>query len=144
MSQALGLGKVVGHIYAFLYFSENPQGLADLQSTLHISKGSASMCVRQLEQWGAVHKVMVEGDRRDYYEANDWFGKILKNMLLEVISKRFADRESFYSGLERELDQTSDAHETSAFIRGRLEHIRQFEEKARKTWGNPLLQRFLQ
>ncbi len=143
LAQALGLGKVVGQIYAFLYFSPQPRGLADLQSALRISKGSASTCVRQLEQWGAVTKVPAKGDRRDYYVANDWFGKVLKNILTEVVSKRFADREPFYDGLERELDAAGGAPDDTVFIRERLEHIRRFEGKARKMWGNPLLQRFL-
>lgn len=142
LAQALGLGRVAGQIYSFLYFSTEPQGLADMQAALHISKGSASMCVRQLEQWGAVTQVWVKGDRRDYYSANNWFGKILKNVLTDVIAKRFSDRESFYTELERDLNEGG-AGEDTAFIRERLAHIMQFEEKAKKMWDNPLLQHFL-
>ncbi len=144
LSQSLGLGRVVGQIYAYLYFSREARGLADMQHSLHISKGAASMCVRQLEQWGAVRKVAVPGDRRDYYQANDWFGKVLKNVLTDVIARRFADRESFYAGLEAilENDGTEDPARTD-FIRDRLAHIRRFEDKSRQMWQNPLLQRFL-
>jgi len=113
-----------------------------MQQALGISKGSASMCVRQLEQWGAVNKVWVKGDRRDYYTANDWFGKVLKNVLTDVIAGRFAGRDAFYDELEQDLATGADAGETE-FIRERLAHIRQFEEKAKKTWGNPFLQHFL-
>lgn len=145
LAQALGLGRVVGQIYAYLYFSESPKGLADMQAELHVSKGSASMCVRQLEQWGAVNKVWVKGDRRDFYAANDWFGKILKNVLTDVIAKRLADRETFYDELEETLDSSvSDDAKETAFIRKRLDHIRRFDRKARDMWNNPLLQRFLQ
>ena len=142
LAQAFGLGRVVGQIYAFLYFSPEPCGLSDMQQALGISKGSVSMCVRQLEQWGAVNKVWVKGDRRDYYTANDWFGKVLKNVLTDVIAGRFAGRDTFYEELEKDLTADSDGAETD-FICGRLAHIRQFEDKAKKTWGNPLLQHFL-
>lgn len=142
LAQAFGLGRVVGQIYAYLYFSPAPCGLADMQKELHISKGSASMCVRQLEQWGAVNKVWVKGDRRDYYASNDWFGKVLKNVLTEVIAGRFADRDAFYAGLEQELD-TDVSSPDVPFIRERLAHIRQFEEKAKRIWSNPFLQHFL-
>lgn len=144
LAQAFGMGRVVGQIYAFLYFSPQPCGLSDMQQALGISKGSASMCVRQLEQWGAVNKVWVKGDRRDYYKANDWFGKVLKNVLTDIIAGRFAGRDAFYDELELEMELTADgdAAETD-FIRERLAHIRQFEDKAKKTWGNPLLQHFL-
>ena len=87
-SQSLGVGRVLGQIYAYLYFSASPRCLADLQNVLGISKGSASICVRQLEQWGAVRKIWVKGDRKDYYEANDWFGQILKNAAPEGVECR--------------------------------------------------------
>jgi DNA-binding transcriptional regulator GbsR (MarR family) len=142
LAQAFGLGRVVGQIYAYLYFSPTPCGLSDMQEALGISKGSASMCVRQLEQWGAVNKVWVKGDRRDYYRANDWFGKVLKNVINDVMAGRFSGRESFYADLESNLGQGDDS-EQEAFIRERLAHIRAFEEKARKMWENPLVQHFL-
>ena len=66
LAQSFGLGRVVGQIYAYLYFSRTSKGLHDMQQDLHISKGSASMCVRQLEQWGAVSKIWIKGDRKDY------------------------------------------------------------------------------
>ena len=141
MAQSFGLGRVVGQIYAYLYFSQEPRGLADMQSDLHISKGSASMCVRQLEQWGAVSKVWVKGDRKDYYEANDWFGKVLKNVLNDMIAKRFAHRDAFYEGIESELAKTTDAD--TRFLQERIAHIREFEAKAEKVWRNPMVKKLL-
>jgi HTH-type transcriptional regulator, glycine betaine synthesis regulator len=142
MAQSFGLGRVVGQIYAYLYFSQEPKGLADMQSDLHISKGSASMCVRQLEAWGAVRKVWVKGDRKDYYEANDWFGKVLKNILNDGISKRFAHREEFYDEVESELTNM-DGDGDCEFLRERIAHIRQFESKAEKVWNNPMVKKLL-
>ena len=142
MAQSFGLGRVVGQIYAYLYFSQEPQGLADMQEALHISKGSASMCVRQLEQWGAVSKVWVKGDRKDYYEANDWFGKVLKNVLNDMLAKRFANRGSFYEQIESELAKL-DGDEDLAFLEERIAHIRQFESKAQKLWDNPMVKKLL-
>ena len=142
LAQALGLGRVVGQIYAYVYFSEKPRGLKDFQTDLDISKGSASMCVRQLEQWDAVRKVQVDGDRRDYYVANPWFGRVLKNVLLDQVNKRFVDREAFYADLHAQLDDDAGGGNDSAFIKERLEHIQTFEDKARKMWNNPLVTHF--
>ena len=142
LAQSFGLGRVVGQIYAYLYFSRNPKGLHDMQQDLHISKGSASMCVRQLEQWGAVSKVWIKGDRKDYYEANDWFGKVLKNVLNDSVAKRFAHRDEFYHEIEDDL-QKLDGHEDALFVKKKVEHLRKFEKKARKVWQNPLVQRLL-
>jgi len=142
LAQSFGLGRVVGQIYAYLYFSQEPKGLGDMQEALHISKGSASMCVRQLEQWGAVSKVWVKGDRKDYYEANDWFGKVLKNILNDAIAKRFAHREEFYQSVAGDLSNMGD-HEDAAFLKERIAHIKAFEGKAEKVWSNPLVKKLL-
>jgi DNA-binding transcriptional regulator GbsR (MarR family) len=142
MAQSFGLGRVVGQIYAYLYFSREPKGLKNMQEDLHISKGSASMCVRQLEQWGAVRKVWVKGDRKDYYEANDWFGKVLKNVLNDSIAKRFAHREEFYNEIEGDMAELSNLDDME-FIKDRVDHLHKFEDKAAKVWQNPLVQRLL-
>ncbi len=142
MAQSFGLGRVVGQIYAYLYFSQEPRGLADMQEDLHISKGSASMCVRQLEQWGAVSKVWVKGDRKDYYEANDWFGKVLKNILNDAIAKRFANRDEFYETIESDLAKL-DGDEDATFLKDRIDHIKQFEAKAQRVWSNPMVRGLL-
>ena len=142
LAQTLGVGRVVGQIYAYLYFSESARGLADMQQDLQISKGSASMCVRQLEQWDAVRKVEKAGDRKDYYVANIWFGRVLKNVLMDQVTKRFVDRDAFYARLQTVLAQEATKGEDCAFVQERLAHIQSFEEKARNMWNNPLVMHF--
>jgi len=52
LTLSLGFGRNLGQIYGHVYFTPDPQSLDDLCDSLGISKGSASMSVRQLEQWG--------------------------------------------------------------------------------------------
>ena len=137
LSQSLGVGRAIGQVYALLYFSPRPLGLADMQESLGISKGSASMTVRQLEQWGAVRKVWVKGDRRDYYEANDWIGQILRNVLVDTIGKRLAQTNSLLAEIPEAGADTDDSD--AAFIRKRLDHLRKFQLRARKVWSHPLV-----
>ena len=144
-SQSLGVGRVLGQIYAFLYFSPGPRSLADMQQALGISKGSASTGVRQLEQWGAVRKIWVRGDRKDYYEANDWFGRILKNAILDTVGTKLAAYASFLdSGDSAMAEMNGGADDGEApFIRERVEHLRKFQRKAQKVWNSPILRQFL-
>jgi len=142
-TQAFGLGRVVGQIYAYAYFSPTPRNLADMQEDLGISKGSASTGVRQLEQWNAVRKVWVKGDRKDYYEANDWFGKILKNVILDTMGKRLYSYTTLLDELEQEMAVLDADDADDAFIKDRIEHLRKFHERADALWNNPLLQRLL-
>ncbi|MCF7855847.1 MAG: hypothetical protein K9N51_13690 [Candidatus Pacebacteria bacterium] len=158
-TQSFGLGRVVGQIYAFLYFSPEPKGLADLQEALGISKGSASMGVRQLEQWDAVRKVWIKGDRKDYYEANDWFGKILKRVLFDTVAQRMSSYTNLLEDAHEQLNGDDENHEPSSakategrpsttnheqtFLKDRVARLQTFHAKAKSAWENPLLQRLL-
>ena len=86
-TQSFGAGRVIGQIFAHLYLCREVQSLDDLTEALGISKGSASMSVRQLEQWGAIRKVWKKGDRKDYYEATEDWGKFMRKAMLDSIAQ---------------------------------------------------------
>jgi DNA-binding transcriptional regulator GbsR (MarR family) len=114
-----------------------------MQQTLAISKGSASTGVRQLEQWGAVHKVWVRGDRKDYYKADDWFGRILRNAVVETIGKRMASYTTLLDEVETELAGLSGGNGEGDFIRARIACLRSFQKKAQWVWSKPMIRRLL-
>lgn len=146
-TQALGVGRVAGQIYAYLYFSEHPRTLDDLKEGLGISKGSASMSVRQLEQWGAVQRVWVKGDRKDYYIANDYFGRLIRNLVQDVVGKRISAFAELLDRAEEEIKAVSTdgnspgspTSEDAQFLRDRVQRLRAFQRKAQGLWGNPVL-----
>jgi DNA-binding transcriptional regulator GbsR (MarR family) len=164
-TQAIGVGRVVGQIYAYLYFSEEPRTLDDMKEALGISKGSASMGVRQLEQWGAVQRVWVKGDRKDYYTANDYFGSIIRNIMTDVMGKRLAAMSKALSAADLELSRNKIAaaerashlgeNESSTlgatvlssknldFLQGRVKRLQEFQEKVNKAWSNPIVRMLL-
>lgn len=141
MSQSLGFGRVMGQIYAFLYFSHEPQNLAAMQDALGISKGSASTVVRQLEQWHAVQKVWIKGDRKDYYEANDWLGRIIRNAIIDTAARRLTQYSAMLGEMEAEIDALDNGEKE--FLKGRVAHLRRFETRAQKLWSNPLVKKLL-
>jgi len=140
-TRSLGLGRAIGQIYAFLYFSPEPRGLANMQEHLGVSRGSASMTVRQLEQWGAVRKVWVKGDRKDYYEANDWLGQIVRNVLTDTIGKRLAGMNGIAAGVGSDL--TGVAEQDRDFVQTRIENLERFQRRVRNLWESPIVQRLL-
>ena len=143
LTQSFGIGRVLGQIYAYLFFSRVPRTLADLQDALGISKGSASMGVRQLEQWGAVHKVWVKGDRKDYYQGNDWFGRILKNACVDTVGQKMAAYTALLEDMRSDLPGALSANGDGEFIKSRIEQLRRFQTKAQKIWGSRLFQHLL-
>lgn len=66
----LGLNNVMAQLYAILYISNEALSLDDMAKRLKISKGSASVNIRALENYGAVRRVWIRGSRKDYYEAD--------------------------------------------------------------------------
>ena len=147
-TQALGVGRVVGQIFAYLYFSEEARTLDDMKEALGISKGSASMGVRQLEQWGAVQRVWVKGDRKDFYTANDYFGQIIKNIMIDVMGKRLDALSRSLDTAEIELRKSPPNNkqpitDNSPFIQGRVQRLREFQAKVNSTWNNPIVKLML-
>ncbi|HNS80748.1 MAG TPA: hypothetical protein PKM67_04760 [Kiritimatiellia bacterium] len=137
-SQSFGAGRIIGQIFAHLYFCREPQTLADLMHHLGISKGSASMAVRQLEQWGAVSRIWIKGDRKDFYRANDEFGKIFRKALLDAIAQKIETSDA----LMNEMESAVASHRHSGakkdpdwtFFERRLKRFKQFRDRAQWLW----------
>ncbi len=87
-TQGFGLGRNIGQLYALLFFSPKPMSLDDMAGELKVSKGSVSTNVRELEKWGAVREVWIKGDRKDYYEAEVNFLKIIKEGILPFFRRK--------------------------------------------------------
>ena len=114
-----------------------------MQEALAISKGSASTAVRQLEQWGAVRKVWVKGDRKDYYGASDWFGKIIKNAIFDTVGKKMSSYSSLLEDVESDLGRIKTDDPEGRFIRDRIATLRSFHKKAQKIWSKPIIRKLL-
>lgn len=140
LTQSFGLGRAVGQIFAYLYFSPEPKNLTDLEEALGISRGAASAGVRQLEQWGAVRKVWVKGDRKDYYEAEEWLGKIIKNVITSEVGKKMTAYHSLVDSMEQALPEIEKQNGDSEFIKARIENLKKFHDKIEGTWNSRLLQ----
>lgn len=136
-TQTLGFGRVVGQIYAYLYFSHQARTLADLEADLGISKGSASMGVRRLEGWGAVRRIWRKGDRKDYYAAEIGIGKIIRRAVSDAYSLKMDAVGDMLANAAEELPHDDE------FIRERIEHLESFRERARKAYENPIVQHLL-
>ena len=147
MTQTLGAGRVMGQVFAHIYFSRQPQSLDDLTRALGISKGSASMTVRQLEQWTALRQVWIKGERKDYYEASEHFGSVIRRALLDVIGRKMESGDFILTEAEQELNGPgakpgADADEWS-FLRERVAKIRAFRGRAQRLWDSSILKMLL-
>jgi DNA-binding transcriptional regulator GbsR (MarR family) len=64
-----GINRSMARIHAFLLVSEEPVDLDAIAGGLKISRGNASMSLKELRNWGVIKRVHHAGERRDYYVA---------------------------------------------------------------------------
>jgi DNA-binding transcriptional regulator GbsR (MarR family) len=75
-----GVGKMMAEIQALLYLSTGPLSLEDMSERLKTSRSNISLNVRALQDLGVVRKVIVRGDRKDYYAADSDLGSVARRL----------------------------------------------------------------
>jgi DNA-binding transcriptional regulator GbsR (MarR family) len=78
-----GFTRTMGRAFGLLYLSREPLPQTEIQKRLGISAGSASMTLAALGRWGVVHRIWVRGQRREHYEAETDFWKMIAGVLNE-------------------------------------------------------------
>jgi DNA-binding transcriptional regulator GbsR (MarR family) len=69
MAASWGIGRTMAEIHALLYLATEPLCTDDVMEQLAVSRGSASMNLRELVNWGLVQRLHHRGDRKEYFEA---------------------------------------------------------------------------
>jgi DNA-binding transcriptional regulator GbsR (MarR family) len=143
-TQTLGVGRALGQTFAHIYFSREPQSLQSLTDVLGISKGSASMVVRQLEQWGALRRVWVKGDRKDYYEATDVFGDIIRKAVLDRAGREIEMAGSLLDDADHAIGRAGGRGNGDVqFFRERVKRLQDFRGRVQKFWSSWILSMLL-
>lgn len=89
ISSFWGFPRAMGAIFGAIYLSPTPLSLDEISEQVNASKGAVSTHVRRLERLGMVHKQIRLGDRKDYYESEEDFWKIIKGVLREREQSEF-------------------------------------------------------
>jgi DNA-binding transcriptional regulator GbsR (MarR family) len=78
------INRTMGQIHALLMLSPDPMTADQIFGELAISRGNVSMNLRNLVEWGVVHKVYIAGDRKEYFasEKDAW------KMALQIARER--------------------------------------------------------
>jgi DNA-binding transcriptional regulator GbsR (MarR family) len=103
LSSQWGINRTMAQIHALLFVAGRPLEVNDIMKRLHISRGNASMNLRELMDWGIVRRFRAPGDRKDTYVSDhDPY-----QMFLRVVRER----------KRREIDPTDAAiRECLAFL----------------------------
>ncbi len=116
MGSLWGINRSVARVHALLMANEDPLSLDDIADQLQISKGNASMSLRELRTFGVVRQVEAPGDRRDFYvtEPDVW------TMFFRILRER--KRREFDPALEA-IHRLAGEPGASGAVRGRLEQM---------------------
>ncbi|HVL38051.1 MAG TPA: MarR family transcriptional regulator [Fimbriimonadaceae bacterium] len=94
MSSSWGINRTMAQIHALLFVTGEPLTVDEIIERLQISRGNASMNLRDLMDWGIVRRFRRPGERKDTYvsDSDPW------QMFIRVVRER----------KRRELDPTAD------------------------------------
>ena len=98
--ESWGFKRNMGRMWAVLYLEDHALTAADLGERLGLSTGAVSMLLAELQQWGAIKKAWVVGERREHFEAetNIW----------KMVSRVFRERELRWIQTARESFEAAD------------------------------------
>jgi len=136
LASTVGLSRVIGQLYAMLFFSDEPICLDDMAERLKISKGNASVNIRELEKLGMVRKVWIKGSRKDFYEAELDLEKLIKSGIVAAAKRRMdmlLETVVRTDNLVRKIKEMNEEDKrTAEFYLKRLESVKQIHEFAEK------------
>ncbi len=64
-----GINRTMAQVHALLYLSEKPMNAEDICEVLQFARSNVSTAVKELQGWGIVRVVHLQGDRRDHFES---------------------------------------------------------------------------
>jgi DNA-binding transcriptional regulator GbsR (MarR family) len=98
--ESWGFKRNMGRMWTVLYLEDHPLSAADLGDRLGLSTGAVSMLLTEMQEWGAIKKAWVVGERREHYEA--------ETSIWKMVSRVFRDRELHW------IQTASEAFEAAA------------------------------
>jgi DNA-binding transcriptional regulator GbsR (MarR family) len=78
-----GINRTMAQIHALLLISPDPLTQDDIMEDLNISRGNTNMNIRELINWGLVERVILTGERKEYFTAEKDIWKVVKQIVKE-------------------------------------------------------------
>ena len=78
-----GINRTMAQIHALLLITPDPLTQDDIMEQLNISRGNTNMNIRELINWGLVERVLLTGERKEYFSAEKDIWKVVKQIVKE-------------------------------------------------------------
>ncbi|WP_407643354.1 GbsR/MarR family transcriptional regulator [Pseudoblastomonas halimionae] len=108
MGTEWGVNRSVAQIHALLYLSDRPVHAEIISETLGLARSNVSNGLKELQGYGIVRRVHVEGDRRDHFVAGTDLWELLTRIVTERKKREIDPTIAFMSDLSTSLDGRDD------------------------------------
>jgi DNA-binding transcriptional regulator GbsR (MarR family) len=78
-----GINRTMAQIHALLLISPDPLTQDEIMEELHISRGNVNMNTRELINWGLIERVLLPGERKEYFTAEKDIWKVVRQIVKE-------------------------------------------------------------
>ncbi len=126
-----GINRTMAQIHALLLVTTSPLTQDDIMSELSISRGNVNMNIRELIGWGLVDRVIVSGERKEYFTAEKDIWKVATQIIKERKKRELDPMIKLLSQLEN-IDGDKKDKEVQQFT-GVISSIKKLGLQADKT-----------
>ena len=104
-----GINRSMAQVHALLLVSPEPLSTEDVMEQLNISRGNANMNLRALIDWNLVRRVLRQGERREFFEAEKDVWKIATQITRERKKRELEPMVILLNELKQTAGTTKDA-----------------------------------
>jgi DNA-binding transcriptional regulator GbsR (MarR family) len=89
MGSSWGVNRSVARVHGLLIVSDRPWCPDEIADYLQLSKGNVRTCLKELLAWNVIQKVVMPGDRREFYSCVSSVWEMIFSILRERKKKEF-------------------------------------------------------
>ena len=96
-----GINRTMAQIHALLMISPDPLTQDNIMDELNISRGNVNMNTRELIDWGLVDRVLIPGERKEFFTAEKDIWKVATQIIKERKKRELDPMLKLLSQLEK-------------------------------------------
>jgi DNA-binding transcriptional regulator GbsR (MarR family) len=127
LGSSWGLNKTMAQIHALLMISPKPLTTEEIMEELSISRGNANMNIRALLDWGIAYRILVPGERKEYFKSEKDVWTLARQVVKE---RRKRELEPILKTLKAVSDVESDGTEETKELKRMIKDLKSFGERS--------------
>lgn len=123
MGTQWGVNRSVSQVHALLYLSNRPLPADEIVEQLSLARSNVSTALKELQGYGIVRRVHVDGDRRDHFTAELDLWEMLTRIVAERKRREIDPTIALLNELAQRLSQDESA---PSHVRERITRMHEF------------------